>query len=227
MAHPVITRELIPFYAIRNSTGIPLSQRVTLPILVSYSAANKAHDPRHPTSQTTAVTKRSILGHGAQVPYSITKETERRPVIPDNSRTIASTAKRTSAGEGSEGSRQDVSASATLSTSMSVPATHQHGAETTPAAQSGDLTPGLAGSPAVPVQQQPRSQSARTAKTNHEEPMDISGNDLSHDAGLNGIIDRDPLEDPMVQEGLKILDWGDDGLSGYTSVDFRMHRGIR
>lgn len=37
----------------------------------------------------------------------------------------------------------------------------------------------------------------------------------------------DPLDDPEVQEGLRIMEWGDDGLGEYTSLEMRMHRGIR
>ncbi|KAJ9100581.1 hypothetical protein QFC21_003625 [Naganishia friedmannii] len=207
-----------------SGTGIPLSQRVTLPILVSYSAANKPHDPRHPTSQTTAVTKRSILGHGAQIPYSTTKDAGgQRSVIPEATPSRKATPKEASL-EGATRHDKSAPAAATSQTLTSLP--YQRNDEEAPAPRA-DPTGISALSSTAPVQPQPTPRSARTAERKPHEAMDISGNDLSHDAGLDSNVDRDPLEDPLVQEALQIMEWGDDGLSGYTSVDFRMHRGIR
>lgn len=167
------------------STEIPLSARTTLPVLISYSSANKQHDPRHPTSQTTAVTRKSSLVHGSSVIYSSTKGVTERfaklaPVVEGEAKRERERVNRDAPVAGGEGTSDWRRVQA---------------ADVGPSVE--ETEPSLPSPPVAP----------RTVP--RAEPP------------------RDPLEDPQVQQGLKIMEWGDDGLSEYTSLDMRMHRGIR
>ena len=172
-------------FGLATAGAVLLQQRVSLPVLVSYSSANKMHDPRHPTSQTTAVTRKSSLVHGSSVVYSSTKG-----VAPPSAKLAANAQKEV---------REDAAA---------VARGGNQGDRATPerlAIHPPRKVPALA-SPSPPV----------------TEPRPPSPSPV-----LDLLENPDPLDDPAVQEAQRILEWGDDGLSEYTSLDMRMLRGIR
>lgn len=172
-------------FGLATASAVPLQQRVSLPVLVSYSSVNKMHDPRHPTSQTTAVTRKSSLVHGSSVVYSSTKG-----VAPPFAKLAAHAQKE---------AREDAAAAAREG---------NQGDRATPerlAIHPPRKVPALASTSPPAAEPRPPSPSMVSS---------LPGN-------------PDPLEDPAVQEAQRILEWGDDGLSEYTSLDMRMHRGIR
>lgn len=166
------------------STEIPLSQRTTLPVLVSYSSTNKQHDPRHPTSQNTAVTRKSSLVHGSSVVYSSTKGVSDR--YAKLAASIEQEAKKEKSKAGSSSRKTREMTPDPLALPLS----------TGPSLESTRPSP-------------PPSTAEATPQRHMQETM------------------PDPLDDPRVQEGLRIMEWGDDGLGKYTSLEMRMHRGIR
>jgi hypothetical protein len=167
------------------STEIPLSQRTTLPVLISYSSTNKQHDPRHPTSQNTAVTRKSSLVHGSSVVYSSTKG------VSDRYLKLAASIEH----EAKKGKSQAGSSS-------------RETREATPDPLAIPLSAGPSFEPT-------RASPTPTPSTTEAPPQRMEE------------TTPDPLDDPRVQEGLRIMDWGDDGLGEFTSLEMRMHRGIR
>ncbi|GHJ87258.1 hypothetical protein NliqN6_3660 [Naganishia liquefaciens] len=173
-------------FGLATASAVPLQQRVSLPVLISYSSANKMHDPRHPTSQTTAVTRKSSLVHGSSVVYSSVKGVA--PPFSKLAAHVQKEAREDAAGVAREGSQADRG-------------TPEHMVIHPPR-----KVPELA-SPSPPATEpQPPSPSSHPQHTS---------------------VNPDPLDDPAVQEAQRILEWGDDGLGEYTSLEMRMHRGIR
>lgn len=171
-------------FGLAQASGVPLAQRVSLPVLVSYSSANKMHDPRHPTDQTTAVTRKSSLVHGSSVVYSSTKGVA-APYVKLAAH-VEKEAKEDAEARGSN--RVGTPEVLAIHPPRKVPAL---------------------GSPSPPSIAEPQASSSSTSSESPppEEP--------------------DPLDDSAVQEAQRILEWGDDGLGEYTSLEMRMHRGIR
>lgn len=171
-----------------RSTEVPLSQRTTLPVLISYSSTNKQHDPRHPTSQTTAVTRKSSLVHGSSVIYSSTKGVSDR-----YAKLAAGIEKEAKKERSGAGSSMQEAREATLD------------------------PPGLT---------MPTDQSLEVTRPS---PPPATATDTADDSSIRHVEEAPPypLNDPQVQQGLRIMAWGDDGLGEYTSLEMRMHRGIR